>query len=115
MSRPFVNQSTAFTALTRRDPLLVIDRVKERAAASGVVIVLTPELRGTHLSGAARWLSTDRALIQLSLRHKSDDQFWFSLFHECRHIYVFSVLQQESSFRTAEILSVHCADFFYRG
>jgi addiction module HigA family antidote len=84
--KAFRESVDGFRALTRRDPLLVIDRVKERAAASGVVIVLTPELRGTHLSGAARWLSTDRALIQLSLRHKSDDQFWFSLFHECRHI-----------------------------
>ena len=75
-----------FRKLTRRDPPLVIEGVKERAAATGVIIVLTPELRGTHLSGAARWLATDRPLIQLSLRHKTDDQFWFTLFHESRHI-----------------------------
>jgi HTH-type transcriptional regulator/antitoxin HigA len=75
-----------FRSLTRRDPLLIIDRIKDRAAATGVVLVLTPELRSTHLSGAARWLTADRALIQLSLRHKTDDQFWFSLFHEAGHI-----------------------------
>jgi len=79
---------TDFRGLTRRDPLLVFDRMREVAAASGVVLVLTPELRSTHLSGAARWLTADRALIQVSLRHKTDDQFWFSLFHEARHILV---------------------------
>ena len=24
--------------------------------------------------------------VQLSLRHKSDDQFWFTVFHECGHL-----------------------------
>lgn len=41
---------------------------------------------GTHLSGAARWLNPQKALIQLSLRHKSNDHFWFSFFHEAAHI-----------------------------
>ena len=85
-ARAFRQVVVEFRGLTRRDPLLIIDRMKSLAATSGVVLVLTPDLRGTHLSGAARWLSSDRALIQLSLRHKTDDQFWFSLFHECGHI-----------------------------
>jgi HTH-type transcriptional regulator / antitoxin HigA len=52
----------------------------------GVALVLTPELKGTHLSGAVRWVSSNKVLLQLSLRHKSDDQFWFSFFHELGHI-----------------------------
>jgi Zn-dependent peptidase ImmA (M78 family) len=32
------------------------------------------------------WLSKDKALLMLSLRHKSDDHFWFSFFHEAAHI-----------------------------
>lgn len=73
--------------LTRREPFLqIIERVKDLFAAAGVALVLTPEIQGTHLNGAARWLGPDRALIQLSLRHKTDDQFWFSLFHEAAHI-----------------------------
>jgi len=35
---------------------------------------------------AARWLSPDKALIQLSLRHKTDDHLWFAFFHEVAHI-----------------------------
>jgi addiction module HigA family antidote len=73
--------------LTRREPFLqIIDRVTELCASAGVVLVLTPELPGTRLSGVARWLAPDRALIQLSLRHKTDDQFWFTFFHEAGHI-----------------------------
>ena len=73
--------------MTRREPFLqIVERVKELCASTGVILVLTPELPGTHLSGATRWLGADRAIIQLSLRHKTDDQFWFSFFHEAGHI-----------------------------
>jgi Zn-dependent peptidase ImmA (M78 family) len=37
---------------------------------------------------AARWLSATKALIQLSLRHKTDDHLWFSFFHEAGHLLV---------------------------
>jgi HTH-type transcriptional regulator / antitoxin HigA len=72
--------------LTRREPFMqIFNRVRAMCAEAGVVIVLVPELTGTHLSGAARWLG-NKAVIQLSLRHKSDDQFWFTFFHEAGHL-----------------------------
>jgi len=61
-------------------------RMIELCAAAGVAVVFTPELRGTRLSGAARWLRADKAIIQLSLRHKTDDHLWFTFFHEAGHI-----------------------------
>ena len=36
--------------------------------------------------GITRWLSSDRAIIQMSLRYRTDDQFWFSFFHEAGHV-----------------------------
>jgi HTH-type transcriptional regulator / antitoxin HigA len=72
--------------LTRRGPFMqIFNRVKAMCAEAGVVIVLVPELTGTHLNGAARWLG-NKAVIQLSLRHRSDDQFWFTFFHEAGHL-----------------------------
>ena len=62
--------------------------IKELCAASGVAVVFVPELPKTHLSGVARWLSKDKALIQLSLRHKTSDHAWFSFFHEAGHIFL---------------------------
>jgi Zn-dependent peptidase ImmA (M78 family) len=38
-------------------------------------------------------LSSRKALIQLSLRHKSDDRFWFSFFHEAGHILLHGKLE----------------------
>lgn len=61
-------------------------RMKQLCAAAGVALVFVAELPGTCLSGAARWLNPQKALIQLSLRHKSNDHFWFSFFHEAAHI-----------------------------
>lgn len=68
-------------------PLLdVWEQVVALAAGAGVAIVLVPELPKTHLSGVARWLSKDKALIQLSMRHKRGDHVWFTLFHEAGHV-----------------------------
>jgi addiction module HigA family antidote len=73
--------------LTRQaDFMKVLERAQGLLASAGVVLVLTPEFSGTRISGAARWLAPDRALIQLSLRHKSNDHFWFSVFHEAGHL-----------------------------
>lgn len=73
-------------SMTRSDLALTRDQIGELFATAGVALVLTPEMSKVRLSGAARWLSADKAMIQLSLRHKTDDQLWFSLFHEARHI-----------------------------
>jgi len=53
---------------------------------AGVAVVFVPSIRGCPASGVTRWLTPDKALIQLSLRYKSDDHFWFSFFHEAGHI-----------------------------
>jgi addiction module HigA family antidote len=55
-------------------------------ASSGVALVFIPEIPGTRAWGATRWLTPDKALIQLSLRGKTDDQLWFTFFHEAGHI-----------------------------
>ena len=48
--------------------------------------VFVPELPKTRTWGATRWLTTDKALIQLSARGKTDDQLWFTFFDEAGHI-----------------------------
>ena len=60
--------------------------VQELCAASGVIVVLVPELPQTGISGCARWLTEKKALIALTLRYKTDDQIWFTFVHEVAHI-----------------------------
>lgn len=62
----------------------------ELCQTAGVALVIEDELPGTCLSGAARWLTKDKALIQLSTRYAHEDQFWFSFFHEVGHILLHS-------------------------
>lgn len=72
--------------LTVEDPDLFLPELVRRCAASGVAFVLEPEISGTRATGATQWLSTSKALIQLSLRYRWEDIFWFSFFHEAGHI-----------------------------
>ncbi len=72
--------------LTAQNPAEAWPDVCRLCAASGVAIVLVPELPKTHVSGFTRWLTPDKALIQLSLRYKTDDSLWFTFFHEAAHI-----------------------------
>jgi HTH-type transcriptional regulator/antitoxin HigA len=53
---------------------------------AGVTLVLLPGIPRAHVSGVARWLGSQRALIQLSLYGKTNDRFWFTLFHEAAHL-----------------------------
>jgi HTH-type transcriptional regulator/antitoxin HigA len=55
-------------------------------AAAGVAVVFIKEIPGASVSGATWWLTKDKALILLSLKYKTDDQFWFTFFHEAAHI-----------------------------
>jgi hypothetical protein len=53
---------------------------------AGVAAVLVREIKGAPVSGAAKWLSPRKAMIGLTLRGGRDDRFWFSFFHEARHL-----------------------------
>ncbi len=61
-------------------------RLQELFSSAGVVLLLVPELKNSGAAGVARWISPERALIQLSLRFNWSDMFWFSLFHEAGHV-----------------------------
>lgn len=76
-------------ALTKQPPEVFQKALVDICADCGVVVVFVPELPKTA-SGATRWLSPDKALIQLSLRYKTDDHLWFTFFHEAGHILLHS-------------------------
>ena len=63
-----------------------VEPLQELCAEAGVAVVFVPELPKSGISGCARWLSNKKALIGLTLRYKTDDQMWFSFFHEMGHL-----------------------------
>ena len=72
--------------LMNADPEAFEPEMKRAAAETGVIIVIVGEVKGSRVNGATRWLSPTRALIQLSVRHRWEDVFWFSFFHEAGHV-----------------------------
>lgn len=66
-------------------PQRFLPKLKEICAASGVIVVVAKAPTGCRASGAARRLG-NHAIIQLSFRHRSDDHFWFTFFHEAGHL-----------------------------
>lgn len=76
-----------FRKFTRiADPEEFVPRLQSLAARCGVSCVIVPAPEGCAASGASRILADGSALIQLSGRYLSDDQFWFSFFHEVAHL-----------------------------
>ena len=82
----FLAALSRIRSLTRQDPADVWPEVTRLCAEAGVAVVLVPELPKTHVFGFTRWLTPQKALVQLSLRYKTDDMLWFTFFHEAAHI-----------------------------
>jgi HTH-type transcriptional regulator/antitoxin HigA len=73
-------------SLTQRPLHEGVAIARAKLANVGVILVLIPEIRGVRAYGATRWLTPTTALIQLSLRGKTDDALWTTLFHELGHV-----------------------------
>jgi HTH-type transcriptional regulator/antitoxin HigA len=72
--------------LTTETPDVFVPRMRELCAKAGVAVVFVPALPKTGVSGATRWINSNKAIIQLSLRYRTDDHLWFTFFHEAGHI-----------------------------
>ncbi|WP_430534482.1 HigA family addiction module antitoxin [Listeria rocourtiae] len=100
------------------DPQIFIPQLQSLCANFGVAVVFVPEIKGSKVCGMTRWLSTpQKAVIQLSLRYKTNDVLWFTFFHELGHIlkhkkepfvttknYVSSEIEEEANDFAANIL-----------
>ena len=76
------------------DPGTFRPRLVELCAQHGVAVVFVPAPAGCPASGASRWLSAEKAMLILSLRHKTNDHLWFTFFHEAAHILLHSKKMQ---------------------
>lgn len=72
--------------LTVAPPDRYPSELAKACAAAGVALVFLPEPPRLSISGATRWLTNRKALMQMSLRYVTDDQFWLTFFHEAGHI-----------------------------
>ena len=82
----FRNTLLSIRQLTVKPPEHFQDEVTRLCADAGVAVVFVPEIPKIRASGATWWVNPNKAVIQVSLRYKTDDQLWFSFFHEAGHI-----------------------------
>lgn len=81
--RAAIGEMRALSALPGIDWLNPLRRM---CASVGVALVVLKELPRCRVNGATRWLSPERAMIAMSLRHRRNDIFWFTFFHELCHV-----------------------------
>ncbi len=72
--------------LTVGTPDLFVPAMTQLCADAGVALVLVREMKKVPWFGATKWLSSDKAMILLNLRLKTEDHFWFSFFLEAGHV-----------------------------
>lgn len=83
----FQAQLTKIRSLTQiAAPSEFLPKLQILCAEAGVAVVITKAPRGCRASGATFFASPDKAVLLLSFRYLSDDQFWFSFFHEAAHL-----------------------------
>ncbi|MDR1264282.1 MAG: HigA family addiction module antidote protein [Propionibacteriaceae bacterium] len=71
--------------LTLGDPATYVQQATDELRGVGLACRIVPEVPGLGVYGATRWIG-GHPLVQLSLRGKTDDQLWFTLFHELGHV-----------------------------
>lgn len=72
--------------LVNDSPDQVWEKIQSILSDSGVAAVVIPELKGTHAYGFSRFITPDKAIVQLSLKGGRVGTFWFNLFHELCHL-----------------------------
>ena len=71
------------TVMTELDKIK--NELRSLLSSVGVAFVVLPELKGCVASGVTKWFK-NKVMLLLSNRHKTNDSFWFSFFHEIGHI-----------------------------
>ena len=72
------------------DPARFFPELVRLCSNCGVAVVAERAPSGCRASGATRFLSPKKALLLLSFRYLSDDEFWFAVFHEIGHLLLHS-------------------------
>ncbi|WP_191907258.1 ImmA/IrrE family metallo-endopeptidase [Ochrobactrum quorumnocens] len=82
------------TLSLQRHPQSFLPKLRTLLAEAGVALSVVRAPSGCRASGATRLIAPDKAMLLMSFRHRADDHFWFTLFHEMGHL----ILHNASTF-----------------
>lgn len=72
--------------LSQKSSDVYLPKLEEILKDCGVILAYMPYFKNTHVQGAAAWVNPNKALIMITTTKKSEDRFWFNVFHEIGHI-----------------------------
>ena len=73
-------------SMTTQYPQDCFPQMRSLCADAGVALCVVPELPKSGANGVTRWLNDGKPVIQMSIRGKYADIFWFTFFHEACHV-----------------------------
>ena len=73
--------------MTLQEADIFLPRLREIFRECGVAFVILPHLKSSGINGAVRWINKEKVMLALNDRGLWADKFWFSLFHEIKHIF----------------------------
>lgn len=93
--------------LTRKkNPKQFLPELIQLCKDCGVAVVIVPTPQKCTASGVTKFINKDKALLVLSFRYLTDDQFWFTFFHEAGHLILHNHkslrIESESNAKSAE-------------
>lgn len=72
--------------MTLQDPNIFYSQMKELLNDCGVSLVILPSLKNSNINGVVKWIDNEKVMMALNTRGEYNDKFWFSFFHELKHV-----------------------------
>lgn len=72
--------------MTVQDPNVFYPQMKELLNDCGVALVILPSLKNSNINGVVKWIDNEKVMMALNTRGAYNDKFWFSFFHELKHV-----------------------------
>lgn len=73
-------------SMTLQEPNEFLPRLSAIFSECGIAFVFLPHLKNSGINGAVKWISKQRVVLAMNDRRNYADTFWFSLFHEIKHV-----------------------------
>lgn len=87
--RKLIKSLEEIRTLTRYDASIFYKKLVDLLASCGIALVVANHIKGTGVQGVTFFNNKkNKLIIQLSVRRKYADTFWFTLFHELGHIVI---------------------------
>lgn len=75
-----------FRNLTTEKPNVFYNKIVERLADCGIAFVVLPYLKNSNINSAVKWINSEKVMLAMNDRGSYNDKFWFSFFHELKHV-----------------------------